>query len=268
MTTSTRLTLKRKLGAAWRLYPRAARRRVILLYHSIGDSPLAVSLATFRAQIEWLSAHGEIVPLQKLLAGTSAAPLQVAITFDDGYASLYSAALPLLKEHGAVASVFLNTGWIGADTRRFSDPALGHYPREQFLVWHEVAALASASWEIGSHGVDHLNLIAESDAVVARELEMSRRHIENAVARCSPVFSYTWGRHSAHLRRLVAAAGYNHAVAGVHRPLGARDNAFALPRLNIERDYTPDDFKAIVRGDWDYLGWVQGGRAAARRWRR
>lgn len=263
MTARTRLALKRALGAASRLYTRSGRRRIILLYHSIGDSPLAVSLAAFRAQIEWRSGHAEVVPLQELLTGAAAAPLQVAITFDDGYASLHGAALPLLKEHGAVASAFLNTGWIGTDARRFSDPASGHYPQEQFLLWHEVEALAGAGWAIGSHGVDHLDLAAAPDGVITRELTLSRRHIEQAVGRCSPVYSYTWGHHSAHLRRLVAAAGYSHALAGIHRPLADDDDAFALPRLNIERDYTLDDFKAIVRGDWDYLGWIQSAKAAA-----
>ena len=28
-------------------------------------------------------------------------------------------------------------------------------------------------------------------------------------------------------------------------------------RINISNEYTIDDFKSIVQGDWDYLGWIQ-----------
>lgn len=264
MTGQRRLALKRALGTASRLLPRPGRRRVILLYHSVGDSPWAVRPSAFRAQVEWLAANADIVPLRGLLANDSAAPLQAAITFDDGYASLCDAALPVLREHGAVASAFLNTGWIGTDKRRASDPAAGHYPQEWFLLWREVAALAAAGWEIGSHGVDHLDLTAQADDVVARELRDSRQHIEDEIGRCSPIFSYTWGRHAAILRKLVTEAGYTFAVAGRHRPLATGDNHFALPRLNIENCYTLGDFKAIVTGDWDYLGWIQSAKAAVR----
>lgn len=254
------MALKRILGTASRLCPRSERRRVILLYHSIGNSPLALRLPQFQAQIDWLTAHAEVLPLRKLLANDSSASLQAAITFDDGYSSLHSAALPMLKDRGAVASAFLNTGWIETTTRSFSDPAAGHYPQEQFLLWREVDTLAASGWEIGSHGVDHLDLTLEPDDVVARELRESRQQIERAVSACSPVFSYTWGRHTPHLRRLVAAAGYTHAVAGVHQPV-TDDDPFAVPRLNIDNSYTLDDFKAIVRGDWDYLGWIQRAKA-------
>jgi peptidoglycan/xylan/chitin deacetylase (PgdA/CDA1 family) len=39
----------------------------------------------------------------------------VAITFDDGYPSVYTIAYPLLRDHGAPASVFLLTGWINQE---------------------------------------------------------------------------------------------------------------------------------------------------------
>ncbi len=31
----------------------------------------------------------------------------------------------------------------------------------------------------------------------------------------------------------------------------------AFPRINVAQNYSLEDFRAIVRGDWDYLGWVQ-----------
>jgi peptidoglycan/xylan/chitin deacetylase (PgdA/CDA1 family) len=215
--------------------------------------------------LEWLASAAEIVSLSALLAGKGTAPLQAAITFDDGYASLHGAALPILRGAGG-PSAFLNTGSIGVIDRKVSDPALGHYPDETFLLWHEVEDLAAAGWEIGSHGVDHLDLTIQPDSIVRTQLNASRARIGEVLSSCSPIFSYTWGRHTSHLRRLVAECGYRGAVAGVHGAVNKSSDPMAIPRIDIARGYTLDDFKAIVRGDWDYLGWLQ--QARARGWRR
>lgn len=260
--TDAKLVAKRALGALYSLFPRPLRRRIVLLYHSIGEGPLALPETVFRAQMAWLTSAAAVVPLGHLISHDGAAPaLQAAITFDDGYASLYSKALPVLREFGATATVFLNTGWIADRERKTSDSAAGHYPQEQFLTWSEVEYLTDAGWEIGSHGVDHLDLTVEPDDTVRVQLVASRAAIFDRIGRCSPVFSYTWGRHTPHLRRLVAEAGYTHAVAGVHGAFTDEADHFAKPRIDIARSYTLDDFKAIVRGDWDYLGWIQRARS-------
>ncbi|HVZ51718.1 MAG TPA: polysaccharide deacetylase family protein [Pseudolabrys sp.] len=236
----------------------------MLLYHAIGGSALAVTCEGFRAQMEWLASCADILPLDVMLRREGAAPLQVAITFDDGYVSLHSEALPVLRGVGARAAAFLNTGWIAETVRKASSAAQGHYPDERFLLWREVGDLAAAGWTIGSHGVGHLDLTVQDDERVRHELSASRQAIAARLGACSPVFSYTWGRHNAHLRQLVAQDGYSHAVAGIHAPYSDMSDPLAIPRINIDRGYTLDDFKAIVAGDWDYLGWWQ--RLRAGRW--
>ena len=261
MTVAVKLAAKRALGRLYSLCPRAAKRRVVLLYHSIGDSPPALPNAVFRSQIEWLTSEAELVSLDTALRRTGTAPLQVSITFDDGYASVHSAASTVLRGLGATATVFLNTGWIASETRKQSDSGQGHYPQENFMLWREVEDLAAAGWGIGSHGVDHLDLTAQPDDCVRTQLTASRARIVETLGSCSPIFSYTWGRHTPHLRQLVAEAGYTHAVAGVHGALHDTMDPYMIPRIDVAKSYTLDDFKAIVRGDWDYLAWLQQGRA-------
>jgi len=263
MPAPIKLVAKRALGALYSLRPRPPQRRIVLLYHALGDGPLALDQASFQRQMRWLSSAAEIMPLADMLAGGGTRPLQAAITFDDGYASLHSVALPVLQGIGATATAFLNTGWIGTEARRASDPARGHYPQEQFLLWREVAELAAAGWAIASHGADHLDLTIQPDDIVRQQLRASRAHIETVLGACAPVFSYTWGRHTPRLRRLVAEAGHTHGLAAVHGALGRKSDRMALPRINIAADYSLDDFKAVVRGDWDYLGWLQSARMTA-----
>jgi peptidoglycan/xylan/chitin deacetylase (PgdA/CDA1 family) len=258
-TVGLKIRLKRTLGRLYARYPQPRQRRIVLLYHALGSSPFALEETAFRAQMEWLASVADIVPLSRLLVDSSLTSLQAAITFDDGYASLHTGALPVLR--GACVSAFLNTGWIGTHARKASDPTLGHYPNESFLLWREVEDLAAAGWDIGSHGVDHLDLTQQPDGVVRAQLHESRARIEEVLSACSPVFSYTWGRHTPHLRRMVAEAGYTYAVAGVHGAVTAHSDPMAIPRIDIANTYTLDDFKAIVRGDWDYLAWLQRARA-------
>ncbi len=237
-------------------------RRAILLYHSLGDSPLAVSVAAFRAQMNWLAKTAAVVTTEDLLHRRAPKPLSLAVSFDDGYASVFGEAFPALNEINATATVFLNTGCLSDGERRASDPALGHYPDDAFLLWREADALAERGWTMGSHGVDHLDFTRTEPSETRRQLAESKQTIESRFGGPCDQFAYTWGRHTAPLRSAVREAGYRYGFAGTHGPLSEKTDAMAVPRIDVSNRYTLDDFKAIVHGDWDYLGWIQKARAA------
>jgi peptidoglycan/xylan/chitin deacetylase (PgdA/CDA1 family) len=251
------LIWKRRIGRVWGGFLQERPRKVILLYHSVGESPLAVSEIKFRQQMAWLSKQASIVPIHELLNGPAMNGLQVAISFDDGYSSLYERVGPILSEYGATATLYLNTGCIGAAARKASDSVLGHYPDEYFLTWDEVAALAKAGWTIGSHGAGHLDLTRQEPAIVARELLDSKREIESRLGQPCEHFSYTWGRFTPELQRAVKESGYRNAVSGLHGPVSAASDRFALPRIDIRSEYELRDFADVVTGHWDYLGLKQ-----------
>ncbi len=62
-------------------------------------------------------------------------------------------------------------------------------------------------------------------------------------------------------------AGFRTAATTVHRPLSANDDLFRLPRAGIEERYSLNDFKNIIRGDWDFIGLLQTLRRPALRMR-
>ena len=100
-------------------------RPVILLYHrvaSIDCDPwgLAVPPDRFAEQIEALTRHRKVVPLDLLVAelDRGRAPKDwVAITFDDGYSDLLYEARPVLERCNCPATLFLTTGTL--DTEGF-----------------------------------------------------------------------------------------------------------------------------------------------------
>jgi peptidoglycan/xylan/chitin deacetylase (PgdA/CDA1 family) len=251
------LNWKRRLGAlsSWRqpVLPR----RVILLYHALGPKPPAVTRSHFQEQLAWLRSQAEILSLDALLQRPPSLGLQVALTFDDGYASLHDQVAPLLQAQGASATVYVNTGRMGESKRHPSEPKLGHYPDEQFLLWSEVQSLVGAGWSIGSHGVEHLDLTTASANITTSELAHSKLTIENRLQQPCRHFAYTWGRYTSRLQAQVQAAGYHSAASGLHGPLTTTVDPFALPRIDIRADYELADFIAAVSGHWDFLGFKQ-----------
>lgn len=244
------------LSRCWRILP--SNRKIVLLYHSIGDSPWGLSERSFIDQLEWLYEHCTVLPLSSLIHASSSDKIQVAITFDDGYASLYHTVAKKLADKNLNATVYINTGWMGENEtyRKRSNANLGHYPNEHFLIWQEVEALKRAGWEIGSHGVNHFNFSKLDLDVMREELSSSKAHIEDYLKIKCAHLAYPWGRYSKNVKDVACQLGYQYAAAGYHAPLRPSVDLFALPRMNISTEYSFDDFKNVVRGQWDYLGLI------------
>lgn len=234
----------------------------MLLYHAIGDSPWAIQKHCFEKQIGLLHEAAAILPLNDLIARSAPTGVALSITFDDGYACLRDNVLPILADFGLTAAVFVNSGEMSDQERRPSRVKSGHYPGEEILAWRDVDDLVAAGWRIGSHGVGHLDLTLASAQKRRDELSISKHTIEERTGDVCDLFAYTWGRNSGPLREAVQCAGYRYALAGGHSPVDLRCDPFAIPRMNVAKEYTLDDLSAVVRGDWDYLSWVARTRAA------
>jgi peptidoglycan/xylan/chitin deacetylase (PgdA/CDA1 family) len=103
-----------------------SRRVGILRYHAICDergydyaSPtICISPDAFRAHVEYLAAHYQVLPLDEVVRRFSEdrglPENAVAITFDDGYADNLQAAR-VLHEHGLTATFFLTAGCLAGE---------------------------------------------------------------------------------------------------------------------------------------------------------
>ena len=110
----------RAVGQALALAGRG-NRLCVVNYHRILEvpDPLLESepdVATFRWQMALLARCFNVLPLPEALtlldAGTLP-PRAVCITFDDGYRSMHDLALPVLREFGLPATVFVTSGFVG-----------------------------------------------------------------------------------------------------------------------------------------------------------
>ena len=104
----------------------------------------------------------------------------VSITFDDGYATDYDTALPILQKHGLHATHYVFTNGVG-------DAAGGYMTADQ------IAALAAAGEEIGSHTVTHSRLTQLEPSEVASELANSKSILQGMVATEVASFALPYG---------------------------------------------------------------------------
>lgn len=96
---------------------------LILMYHRINEVSLdpwglCVSRPHFAEHLEVLRKHVRVVPLQQVatqIQGKTQSGAWAALTFDDGYADNLHNAKPLLEHYEVPATVFLATGYIGAE---------------------------------------------------------------------------------------------------------------------------------------------------------
>lgn len=217
---------------------------LILTFHAIDglSAPLSFSPALFSHGLQRLQQRG----YRSLTVSEAAGALQtglpreerlLAITFDDGYASVWTEAFPVLQRLGFRATVFLNTGGAG-------DGGLPPMEGRARLRWPQVRALHEAGFEIGAHSVTHPDLTRLAAPDLDREMAGSRDMIE-AHSGIRPVcFAYPYGYHSAPVRD--AARRHFHCACSAALAVARPGHClFALPRLEMHYFRTPALFNLL-----------------------
>ena len=114
------------------------------------------------------------------------------------------------------------------------------------LSWATIDSLAREGFEIASHGRMHMAADLNAPDLVERDARASRLELEDRIGREVSSFAYPFGYHSASGRRAVRAAGYRQACAVGDLPARAGDDRWALPRLQVSDDTTPEALVAMV----------------------
>ena len=182
--------------------------RAIITLHGVDASRSVLSLApeTLRSLIAGVRAAGHaIVPLRELLA--SPAPKQVALSFDDGLASVAEQALPVLREAGVQATLFLTTGHVGGHNDWAGQPSWA--PKLPMMSWAQLDSLAAAGWEIQSHTVRHLDLRAQDAAALEDELCVARDEIARRFGKRPDQLAFPYGYYD---ERVLSAARKHYAA--------------------------------------------------------
>lgn len=232
-------------------------RALILTYHAIepGPAPLCIDPALFAQHLDCLARSSvQVVTLDRLVRDLRAGELSdrsVALTFDDGFASVLARALPLLADRGLPTTIFCVAGHLGRRNDWPSQPA--NVPRLALADAGALASVAGDLVEIGSHGMGHAPLRQVPDDVAVREIVDSRATLETAVRVPVRWFAHPYGVPPGPRARRELEVNYRGACSSELRPLHAGADPFALPRIDAHYLRQPALLRRVLDGSDVYL---------------
>ena len=211
-------------------------RCLYLLYHELRPYPgkYSYSLGT-----SVFATHTDVIAET---VGNDQPGISLAVTFDDGYASDSEYALPILSARGLSAHFFITVGWTG------KTPG--------YMGWQQVRSLSDAGHIVGTHGWSHALLTHCPAKELDRELNASRKLLEDKLGIAVTTMSLPGGRYD---RRVLAAcqeAGYTRVYTSEPR-LETTASAFTIGRVNVSSDRSADWIRALFQPNSGELSKLQ-----------
>jgi peptidoglycan/xylan/chitin deacetylase (PgdA/CDA1 family) len=225
---------------------------LILTYHAVeeGPPPLCVDPALFREHVDTLVDSGaRALTLSELVeaARRDAVPERaVAITFDDGCASVARFAAPLLAERQLSATVFCVSGHLGGVTDWPTQPA--SVPVFELATGDELEELTTMGIEIGSHGVEHFPLAFASTERAREELVTSKEALEQVVRAPVRSFAYPYGSPPNPAARALVEDAYLAACGTRLGTMRGDSDCLSLPRIDVHYLRSPELLGRAVTG--------------------
>lgn len=260
-------------------HPAHARLHVpILMYHRISALPLpsqwtdsygysieyglTVPPAQFAAEMRYLAGHHvTAISLTRLadalLYGLPLPQRSVVITFDDGRASPWQYAVPLLRRYGFTAVFFPCAGLVGQTVE-----AASHLNVQRYLSWDQIHRLAQMGFWIEDHGQkDRQVLWTATPAQLQTEAGASAQQLAAHSGEPAQFIAYTgalWpypsaaevGPQQQAMFPRLAGLGYVGGVTDTRISSGHESTAdlWHLPRIRVQPGESLPDFTASLAG--------------------
>jgi len=221
----------------------AAEHGVILLYHHVAtDTPPSTSISPtdFRAQLEYLrdndfSVIGLDTLIEALRNGKPVPDRAVAITFDDGYASIYSEAFPMLQSFGYPFTLFLST-----------DPI--NRSQANYMTWAQVRELSDAGVVIANHLIEHPYMLTRQEGETDQqwlqrqrvEILTAEETIANQTGQSHRYLAYPYGEFDPAIKSLLGELNFV-GLAQNSGAVGYNSDFLALPRYPLASIYADLD---------------------------
>ncbi len=216
----------------------------VFVYHGIGpkadfrgssfEKKYWVDSIRFRGHLQCITEGGLQEKLLRDLWGCAASHddtcvAPVVLTFDDGLASCYSVAFPLLLEAGLRAEFFVNTSTVG---------------KPGYLGWSQMLEMKSAGMSIQSHGHEHVVLPLLSAPSLERQLRKPKAELEDRLGSPVEFLAVPYGFVNA--RVLDAARRIGYKAVCVSGNLPARPGRRVIHRIAVHEDTSLDSFREML----------------------
>jgi peptidoglycan/xylan/chitin deacetylase (PgdA/CDA1 family) len=205
----------------------------VLMYHVINPPPagakfpgLYVPAGEFAAQMQALKSAGwHAVTLDQVEAyWTRGVPLgpgkPIVLTFDNGYQSQYTNALPVLKRMGWVGNEMIQLDFINLTS-------------QGGLTDGQVRGMIGAGWELDTQGLTHYDLISASPSKLHDEVFAARQQLRQRYGVPVDWFAYPSGHYDASVITALKNAGFVGSMTVIPGWASPSQDSFRLPRLRV-----------------------------------
>lgn len=210
------------------------------MYHHIDVSEFGsryyVSPRDFDEQLTLLADWG-YTPIttaflvQAIQSGRELPPRPVIITFDDGNVDNYKNAFPLMKKHGFVGVLYVVGNYLDA---------------ENYLTGAQIREMLASGWELGSHTMNHADLLAAQPEQREFEIYYSRIFLEEQFNVSVSTLAYPGGKYDYGVTNAVYRAGYVAGMGLGNTSTQCLCDLYALHRIAVLGGYRLEDFAALL----------------------
>ena len=207
----------------------------VLAYHKISPQKefglTTIHPYIFEKQLQRIYKSG-FTPLtfMDMLANPELPDKPVIITFDDGYESIYKYALPILKNYGFKAVIYVLSDYIGMINTWEAFKIQRH---SRHLNVEQIQKLVVSGFEIGSHGKSHKYLPVLNNDQLLDELAESKTKISNITGGEIISFCYPYGVSNRQIEENIKKRGYHFAVGNLELGSMKSQRKFHIGRRSI-----------------------------------
>ena len=158
----------------------------------------------------------------------------IVLTFDNGYASQYENALPILKR----------LGWVGNENIQLT----GLPPSQGGLTDAQVRGLIAAGWELDTQGISHADLITLDAAQLEYQVATARQTLQKRYDVPVNWFCYPSGHYDATVIAAVKGAGFVGSTTVIPGWASPGEDPYRLPRLRVLGGTSPSALLEQIAG--------------------
>lgn len=205
----------------------------VFVYHRFEEPRYAstsIGIGQFEAHVAELSSgRYQVMPLEAIIdalaAGEKLPEYTVAISIDDGFASVYTHAWPRLRAANLPFTLFIATDSIDNNTGAN-------------LSWDQLREmLAAGGVSIGNHTAAHPHMPRKTEAQVSADINKATARFKKELGLEPALFSYPYGEFSKRDRNQIAALGFKAAFSQFSGVVHSGAERFSLPRFSMNMPY-------------------------------
>lgn len=162
----------------------------VLMYHKVDENRrdmLTVTAEQLDQHLFYLRKRGyDFISIRNLFNLSSPPSNGILLTFDDAYVNNLEFAYPILKKHGACATIFVPTAYVG-------DSSQWDIKAEPLLSVESLQNLDPEIFDLGLHSHTHRNYGDLSEEALEEDLRRNIQFFRDNKLPFVPAFAYPYG---------------------------------------------------------------------------